>query len=71
MTPCATTLKGNGHDSILVPFILLSASALYIANAANKNLNKLLTFCFPILFPTSKLFYLYISKVITGNSFIN
>ena len=32
MTPCATTLKGNGHDSILVPFILLSASALYIAN---------------------------------------
>lgn len=28
----AATLKGNGHDSILVPFILLSASALYIAN---------------------------------------
>ena len=32
MTPCATTLKGNGHGSILVPFILLSASALYITN---------------------------------------
>ena len=32
MIPCATTLKDNGHDSILVSFILLSASALYITN---------------------------------------
>ena len=28
MTPYASTLKGSGHDSILVPFILVSAGTL-------------------------------------------
>jgi len=27
-----STLKGNGHDSILVPFVLVSAGALYLTN---------------------------------------
>lgn len=32
MTPYASTIKGSGHDSILVPFILVSGGTLYLTD---------------------------------------